>query len=105
MENIIIGIVFCVLTLVCGIVSIFQFNRKGVLLNNEYLYATEEERKKMNKKPHYIQSGIVFALLSASFLFFGLRFLLDISWLYVIAVIFLLATVVYAIVSSVKLNK
>ncbi len=105
MKNIIIGTAFIIITLICAIISILQLKRKGVLLNNEYFYATEEERKKIDKKPHYIQSGVVFALLAATFLFFGLRFFLDIAWLYAAAVLFLLVTVVYAVISSVKLHK
>ncbi len=105
MKNIIIGTPFIILMLVCAIISLFQFKRKGVLLNNEHFYATEEERKKADKKPYYIQSGVVFALLAAAFLFFGLRFFLDIAWLYAAAVIFLILTAVYAVVSSVKLSK
>ena len=37
-------------------ISIIQFRQKGFLLNNAYIYASKEQRKKMDKKPYYRQS-------------------------------------------------
>lgn len=34
------------------ITGIMHFKEKGVLLNNAYLYASKEQREKMNKKPY-----------------------------------------------------
>ena len=47
------------LTLASFGISYFQFHERGFLLNNAWLYASAEERNKMNKKPYYRQSGIV----------------------------------------------
>ncbi len=105
MEKLIIGIVFCALTVICGGLGLLQFLGKGLLLNNAYVYATKAERKAMNKKPHYKQSGVTFSLLACSFLFLGLRFLLDTAWLYAVAAIALAATLFYAIVSSIRSSR
>ena len=45
----------------CLIISIRQFQEKGFLFNNAWLWASEKERRTMDKKPHYHQSGVVFA--------------------------------------------
>ena len=84
------------------IISFLQFSEKGPLLNNAALFATEEERKKMDKKPHYRQSGIVFALLGAIFLLIALEMLLKTGWLYYVALAAAAVAVVYAVASSIK---
>ena len=43
--------------------SVRSFMEKGFLFNNAYIYASKQEREKMNKKPHYRQSAIVFLLI------------------------------------------
>ena len=48
--------------------SVRSFMEKGFLFNNAYIYASKQERAKMNKKPHYRQSAIVFLLLGLIFL-------------------------------------
>ncbi len=57
---------------ICLIISIFQFMEKGFCFNNAYLYASKEERKTMDKSPHYRQSAIVFMLLFFSFVASGI---------------------------------
>ena len=53
-------------------ISFCQFIEKGFLFNNAYIFASEEERKKLDRKKHYRQSAIVFCLLSTVFLIMGL---------------------------------
>ena len=65
MEDLIEIIINIVLTVVCAVISFFQFRNKGFLFNNSYIYASKQERETMDKKPHYRQSGIVFAFLSS----------------------------------------
>lgn len=100
-----LGIIICIcLAATAYILSSFQFRGKGVLLNNAWLYASEEERSTMDKKPHYRQSGIVFALI-------GIIFTLDAAWIvtgfkwmsyFFIAVIAI--TVIYAVVSTIRIE-
>lgn len=44
---------------ICLTISVVQFKGKGFLFNNAYILKSKQERRKMNKKPHYKQSGIV----------------------------------------------
>lgn len=62
-----------VLAIVTFTISICSWMEKGFLFNNAYIFASEEERKTMNKRPYYRQSAIVFCLLGVLFLLIALR--------------------------------
>ena len=82
--------------------SIRHFMEKGILMNNAYLYASPDERKTMDKKPHYRQSAICFFLASIAAFCFGFHFLFDNTKIGVLGFIILAAAFVYSIASSVK---
>ena len=67
MENIIAAIVLGMVAIASFIFSYFQFKEKGFLFNNAYIYASKQERKVMDKKPHYRQSGIIFLMIGIVF--------------------------------------
>ena len=100
--NIAVGIVVLLLSMACAVISVFQFRRKGFLFNNAYLYAGKREKEKMNKAPHYRQSGVVFAFLSALFLCIAAECILKMSWLGWISSALTVGVLIYAIVSSVR---
>ncbi len=87
------------------ILGIRSFLERGFLLNNTYIYATEEERKTMDKKPYYRQSAVVFCILSAVFLVIGLSLLLKNDKLLLAQIPLSAGAVVYAIASTVHINK
>lgn len=57
----------------------------------------------MNKKPYYRQSAIIFLLLGVYFVLDGMKVLLNMDWLFWPAGIIIVVTIIYAIVSSIKL--
>ncbi|MBQ2204058.1 MAG: DUF3784 domain-containing protein, partial [Oscillospiraceae bacterium] len=79
-----------------------QLLERGVLLNNTWLYATKEEREKLNKKPYYRQSGTVFCLLGLLFTVIGLYALLQSSGLLWLEAALAVGTVAYTILSTVQ---
>lgn len=85
--------------------SIMSFMEKGKLMNNAYIYASKEEREKMNKKPYYRQSGIAFLFTFMEFVFIGLSCLFDNVIYTVFQALVLIILFVYAIASSVKISK
>lgn len=97
-----VSIVVLLLSIVFAAISVFQFKEKGVLLNNAYFYASKQEREKMDKKPHYRQSGIVFAFISAIFFCIAAECILKTGWLWWVISALVAAVLVYAVVSSVK---
>lgn len=105
MENIIEAIILGIIAMLCFVFSYLQFNEKGFLLNNAYLYASKQERKNMDKKPHYKQSGIVFGLIGLIFLINAVDIVLQTVWLFYLVIGVAIVAVIYAIVSSVMIEK
>lgn len=104
MGNIIGAILLGIIALICFVISYRQFHEKGFLFNNAYIYATEQERESMDKKPHYRQSAIVFVILGAVFLVNALEIWLQADWLVYVASGLIAAVIVYAIVSSIRIE-
>ena len=65
-------IILFVAAAVMILIGVMQLMQKGPLINNAWLYANEERRRTMNKKPYYIQSGVVFLMLGSAFAMIGL---------------------------------
>ena len=87
------------------VLGYFQFKEKGFLLNNAYLYASKEQRAKMNKKPYYRQSAIVFAMIGVLYCLLALQMIMHGGWIN-IAVIGVIATIIsYAIVSTINIAR
>lgn len=101
-----IATILCfILAAICFVISILQFKEKGFCFNNAYLYASKEEREKMDKSPHYRQSAIVFLLLFVNFIVIGIYSITHMKWLLMIEAIIMMAVIIYAIVSSITINK
>ncbi|MCH5273204.1 MAG: DUF3784 domain-containing protein [Lachnospiraceae bacterium] len=99
--EIIITVVLFLTAIGSFVISFLQFKERGLLLNNAYFYASKEERAKMDKKPHYRQSGIVFAFIGTGFLLYAAEMILGTGWLFYAVLAVALITIVYAVVSSV----
>lgn len=101
-------IAFAVLLLLCifaFFMSIRSFKEKGFLFNNAYIHASIKEREKMNKKPYYRQSGVIFFLIGIIFMLNSFSLLLKIEWLSYLVIPIIILTMIYAIVSSVAIER
>ena len=92
------------------LISYLHFMEKGNLLNNAYIWASKEERRKMDenkesKKPYYRQSGFAFLLLGISCLVLVACVAIGWKWLYAVFTLAVIIAVVYAVVSSVKIEQ
>lgn len=105
MGNIVGAIILGVIAVICFIFSYLQFNEKGFLLNNAYIYASKQERKNMDKKPHYKQSGIIFVSIGTIFLIDAIDIILQTGWLLYLVIGVAIVAIVYAIVSSIMIEK
>ena len=105
MKEIIIASILFAVSVFLFLMSVRSFMEKGFLFNNAYIYASKQEREKMNKKPHYRQSAIVFLLLGIVFLLLALAVLLEAYWISFVGVAVVIITLIYAIVSSIKTEK
>ena len=105
MKEIIAASILFAISIFAFVMSVRSFMEKGFLFNNAYIYASKQEREKMNKKPHYRQSAIVFLLLGLIFLLNALATLLKVNWIFYIVVAVIIITIIYAIVSSITIEK
>lgn len=104
METLCTAIFVGVLAMVCWVIAILQFMEKGFCMNNAYIFARKQEREHMNKKPYYRQTGIVFALIAAAFFCLAAEIILETGWLMKGVWVIIVLTVIYAIISSIKLE-
>ncbi len=91
--------------LIFAAMAVKSFMQKGYLFNNAYIYSTKEQRDNMDKKPYYIQSGVVFSILSAAMLADGLNFIFKKNYFVIAAIILFTAALIYAVVSSIIIAK
>ncbi len=92
------------ITVISLLYSILDFTGKDIILNNTYTQATEEERKKMDKKAYRLQSAIIFLLISILSLTNILRILLGIKWITYLSVIIFISVIIFYLVSSKKMK-
>lgn len=86
-------------------ISFCQFMEKGILLNNAFIFISKEERKNLNRKKHYRQSAIVFCLLSSVFLVTGLSVVFQNKKIQLIEIPLLISALIYAVISSIKIER
>ena len=105
MKEIIIACVLFIISFFAFCMSIRSFMGKGFLFNNAYIYASKQEREKMNKKPYYRQSAIVFLLIGLIFSLNAIAVLFEANWIFYIVMAVVIIAIIYAIVSSVMIEK
>lgn len=59
----------------------------------------------MDKKLHYRQSAVIFLLIGIIFLLNTLQMIFEIGWLFYAALAVTIAAVIYALVSTIKIEK
>ena len=105
MAEIVTACILFAVAIAAFILSIRAFRYKGFLLNNAYIYASKQEREAMDKKPYYRQTAIVFALIGLIFLNNGISVLMQAKWTTYVFIALMVTTVIYAISSSVAIEK
>lgn len=97
------------ITSICAIgmatISFRSFNNKGFLFNNEYIYATKQERETMDKRPFYRQTAIVFFILCLIFVVSTISVILKNSRINLLQIPLTLGAIIYAIISSERIRK
>ena len=87
------------------ILSIRHFRQKGFLLNNAWLYASPEEREKLNTAPWYRQTAICMLGISLLFTAVGLYAITGSGLFPALEGLLVAALLVYAIGSTRAINK
>lgn len=96
--------VLAVIMLMCSLISFFisyqQFKERGFLFHNAYVYASKEDRNKMNKRPYYQQSAKVFFGIGIIFILNSLQVVVKKTWVFYMILVFAFILIVYAIGSA-----
>ncbi|MCI9511496.1 MAG: DUF3784 domain-containing protein [Oscillibacter sp.] len=85
---------------------IFSLGQGRYLFNNAYFWASQEERKHLNKnreskQSHCRQSGFAFRVIGISLLVFTIYIAADWTWVYAAFWVFFIISLIYAVVSSI----
>lgn len=104
-AEIVVAVIAFVLAGISAFISARQFAEKGFLFNNAYIWASKEEREKLDKSPRYKQSAIVFALISAVFLVIGISILLQNYKIQLLEIPLIIGALGYAFISSVRIER
>ena len=107
MDKVAIGIIllpfgFAAVSL---IIAVLQFMNIGFPFNTAYLFSSQIVRDTMDKKPYFRQSGIVFLMITAIFIFMGIDLTKGYGWSFLLEIAMMIATVVYIIKSNKKMGK
>ena len=98
-------IILGILMVVSYILSLLGFVRKGIIIDDNYVFSSKEKRQNMNKNAYYLQSAIIFLCIGSMFLLHILRRVTDVVYLTYLAFIVGFATAVYAIASHYAIKK
>lgn len=94
------GIIAFVMAVIFAFMSVLHFMEKGYLFNNAYIWASKEKREKMDKKPYYRQSAIVYCVISINFFLTVLSIVFKNDYIMLLIIPLIICAVIYAIVSS-----
>lgn len=103
--ELIVAVIVFIVAGICAFISFRQFAEKGVPFNNAYLYASKEERKRMDLKPCFRQSAIVFCFLTVAFIIIGLAIVFQNDKIQLIEIPVIVGAIIYAIASSIRIEK
>ncbi len=101
-EQVVIGSIVGMIAVLLGIYVSFTARSKGPILSNTYIFASKEERKKMDTKGEYKLVTIIFTFLAAIFALLSLYIFTQCKWLYVLMWILIAVLILYAIIDAVK---
>ena len=105
MKEIILSCILFLIAIGAFVMSYHSFREKGFLFNNAFIYASKQERETMEKKSYYRQSAIVFLMIGVIFLLNGVSVLLAANWIFFLVIAIAIAAIVYAIASSIVIER
>lgn len=105
MKEIILSCILFLIAIGAFVMSYRSFREKGFLFNNAFIYASKQERETMEKKSYYRQSAIVFLMIGVIFLLNGVSVLLAANWIFFLVIAIAIAAIIYAIASSIVIER
>lgn len=105
MSDMFFAVITGIIAVILFIYVFFAARCKGPILSNTYLFASEKERSKIDKKAEYHMVSVVFGILAT--IFACLTMYIITSWnicLYTVFVL-IICVIVYAVKESIKSEK
>lgn len=100
--NIIVSIVFFILAGLALVYAICASKKRGPILSNVYLFASEKQRESLNKEELYKECRNISAFIFMISLNTGASVLFEKNVFTIVALVFIIGVVVYAVVISAK---
>ena len=94
-----------ILMIISYIFALLGFLGTGIIIDDNYVFASKEKRKAMDKKAYHLQSAIIFLCLGTMFLLYMLRLATGIVYFKYAAYMVCLAAMLYAIVSHYAIKR
>lgn len=104
-SEIVMAVLLFIAAAVLTLLAVRQLKCKGYCFNNAYIWADKKERDSRDFTPYYKQSGRIFLMIAGLAVLNGLYVLLKSGWLLGGAAALMTVTLVYAVSSSVKIEK
>ena len=95
-------IITLAISVVCFLIAYFQAKERGPVFTNAYLFASKEERERLDRTPEYRLAKTVFLVFGIVFLILSVEVLMDWKWLAYILAGMIIALVVYVIAVTMK---
>lgn len=100
--DIVAGSIIGIVAILLAVYAFFTSREKGPIISNPYVWLSEEERAKVDKKAEYRQLTVVFGCLALAFALLAIYMIFSWKWAFIMMWIVFAVVVVYAIVSSVR---
>ena len=105
MTRVIFSGILLAISIGASVLGVRSWKEKGKLFNNAYLYASDQERSTMDKKPYYRQSAIVFLCVGLIFLLNAISMLLKAESFSLLSIAVAVLTLIYAIASDISVAR
>lgn len=102
LAEIIAGSIMILIALSLGVYASFTARKKGPILSNRYLWASKEERAKLDKEAEYKLLTIIFAGLSVIFVLAAMSIFTQWQGASILMCAGCIGLTIYAIVDTVK---
>lgn len=105
MTRVIFSGILLAISIGASVLGVHSWKEKGKLFNNAYLYASDQERSTMDKKPYYRQSAFVFLCVGLIFLLNAISVLLKAESFSLLSIAVAVLTLIYAIASDISIAR
>ena len=105
MTRVIFSGILLAISIGASVLGVRPWKEKGKLFNNAYLYASDQERSTMDKKPYYRQSAFVFLCVGLIFLLNAISVLLKAESFSLLSIAVAVLTLIYAIASDISIAR